>query len=78
MARSFTELRNEMSPDRQAKAALRAQAMMADLLMELIRGDLGLGEASTCTVAQLRQLVEGLGGELEITIRLRQASIRIS
>lgn len=80
MARSFDELRNRMSGERQLRARLAAQVAMADLLMDEVRVWLGLGEvdAASRTVTELRRLVEGLDGELEIVIRLPEGVLRLS
>lgn len=80
MARSFDELRNRMSDERQLRARLAAQQAMADLLMDEVRVWLGLGEpdAASRTVAELRRLVEALDGELEIVIRLPKGVVRLS
>ena len=42
MARKFNELREKMSPKRRAKSTLKAQEMMADMLLSEIRKQTGL------------------------------------
>lgn len=79
MARSFDELRNQMSNQPQRRSELIAQQAMVDLLMDQVRSMLDLGgNEDRSTLHQLRRLVEGLGGELEITIRLPGGQLRVT
>lgn len=89
MARKFNDLRDKMSPQRQAKSTLMAQEMMAEMLLAEIRKQIGLSQEALAqrlgitppalselesqddlTLSMLHQIVEALGGELEVIVRL--------
>jgi hypothetical protein len=79
MAKSFSQLRSQMSDERQTQSDLAAQEAMAFMLMEEVRNWMGLGDSeSHLTLSDMRRLLEGLGGELEVSIRLPGGTIRFS
>lgn len=94
--KSFATLRDQMSPEAQAKAERAARGLRTAIdLAELRRArrisqqeladTLQVGQATVAKiekradiyVSTLRRVVEGLGGELEITARFEGRAVRI-
>jgi len=53
--RRYQELRSRMTPQQQAKAALRAKEMMADMLLTEIRREAGLTQADLAQAMGIKQ-----------------------
>lgn len=97
MAKSYRKLREKMSQAAQAKAAAKAQAMLAEmplaelrqarkLSQEQIAASLHVKQASVSKlerrtdmyISTLRKFLQAMGGDLEITARFPEGSVRIN
>jgi hypothetical protein len=94
MARKYRELRDRMSPERQARVDARVTAMPLSALrksrqltqhglsqtMEISQGDVSkLEQRTDCYVSTLRNYVRAVGGELEMIARFPDGkTVRIS
>lgn len=55
MAKSFSELRKKMSPERQAQANARTEEMMAELALQELRQALNLTQEQVAAAMQMNQ-----------------------
>jgi len=72
MARKFSELRNQMPPASQARAAARTEAMRAAQASVS-----KLEHRDDMYVSTLREYVKALGGELQLVASFPDADIRL-
>src|SRR2546421_12941522 len=97
MAKSFKTLKERMSPQARARAAQKAETLIAEMPLNELRAarkmtqeklaeELNVKQAAVSKlerradmyVSTLREYIEAMGGELEITARFPEGSVRIN
>ena len=92
MAKKFSELRARMSPDSQARAAARAEAMLLEMQLQELRKARSITQIEVARsmsveqaaisrldmyVSTLRDYIRALGGELKLVASFPDADIQV-